>query len=293
MVGSHTMNAHTLTVILPVYHGTDADELQASLDSVLNQTRPPEAIVIVEDGPISPAVDEVITQTCGGDGDEVDVDTHPRVRRLRFTTNQGAGRASAAALEVINTELIARQDCDDISYPERFERQCAQFENDPELSALGTAMTEFSEHPRPDAHVRRLPSTPEEIARYMAMNNPINHPTLMARTADIRDVGGYTDVHFMEDYDLMARLVAAGKTLRNLPEPLVHFRTGEAQYRRRTGSDMWRAEIQMQRNLTAYGIVSRPRAVFNLLLRTGYRMLPRKIYSIAYSCLFTRRTRSR
>ena len=51
---------------------------------------------------------------------------------------------------------------------------------------------------------------------------------------------------------------------------------------------MFAAERQMQRNLVAYGLVSRPRAVLNLVIRTAYRLLPTGLLTAAYARLFHR-----
>ena len=89
----------------------------------------------------------------------------------------------------------------------------------------------------------------------------------------------------MEDYDLYARLLADGARFHNLPEPLTYFRTSASQFERRT-QGMWRAERQMQRNLVSYGLISRPRAVFNLVARTAYRLLPAGLLTRVYGALF-------
>ena len=110
----------------------------------------------------------------------------------------------------------------------------------------------------------------------------------MARTAALRSVGGYQTVHLMEDYDLWARLLAAGYRFHNLPEPLTYFRTSPAQLRRRTGKEMLKAEWQMQRNLVSYGLVSWPRATLNLLIRNTYRLLPQRLLKRVNWFLFHR-----
>ena len=110
----------------------------------------------------------------------------------------------------------------------------------------------------------------------------------MARTAVLRSVGGYQTVHLMEDYDLWARLLAAGYRFHNLPEPLTYFRTSPAQLRRRTGKEMLKAEWQMQRNLVSYGLVSWPRATLNLLIRNTYRLLPQRLLKRVNWFLFHR-----
>lgn len=267
----------TLSALITVYHGNDPAQLAAALASLAAQTRPADEIVIVADGPLSDGVQEVV------DGF---VDKHPTARLVALPDNRGAGPASQAGLETIDSEFTARLDADDIAAPERFARQLAAFAADPALGVVGTAVAEFAADPADAATVRALPEQHAAIARYAKINSPVNNPSVMLRTADVLRVGGYRDVHFMEDYDLYARLLADGVRFRNLPEPLTYFRVTDAQFSRRTGREMFAAERAMQRNLVAYGLVSRPRAVANLLVRTAYRLLPTALLRRAYSRLF-------
>ncbi|MGD7003073.1 glycosyltransferase [Corynebacterium halotolerans] len=267
----------TLSVLVTVYHKIEPEELSASLASLAAQTRPAEAVVIVEDGPLGDGLREVI------DGFLAE---RPESRVVRLARNQGSGPASAAGLETITTDLFARQDADDISNRERFERQLRFFEEHPDVDVLGTAAAEFRENTDNVVGVRRLPTGHGEIAGYLKINNPISHPTMMVRTAAVTETGGYRAVHHMEDYDLMARLLSHGYRFHNLPEPLVYFRTSDAQFARRTGKGMFAAERHMQRNLVSYGLISRPRSWVNLMIRSLYRALPKQLIARVYGTLF-------
>lgn len=267
----------TLSALVTVYHKIDAAELQMSLESLATQTRPAEEIVIVEDGPLGDGLREIIDAFVGA---------RSGARVVRLARNQGSGPASAAGMHTITTDLVARQDADDISLPERFERQLDFLEQHPEVDLVGSAAAEFLGETGNVVGIRRLPTEHDEIAAYLKINNPVSHPTMLARVAAVQDAGGYRAVHHMEDYDLMARMISRGSRFHNLPEPLVYFRTSESQFERRTGTGMFAAERQMQRNLVSYGIVSRPRSWFNLVVRTAYRALPKKFLTRVYGTLF-------
>lgn len=269
----------TLSALITVYHRIAPKDLLASLASLVTQTRPADEIVIVEDGPLGDGLREVI---------ETFLADHATARVVRLARNQGSGHASAAGLKTITTDLFVRQDADDISYPERFEEQVNFFREHPAIAVLGTAATEFRDTTDNVVGVRRLPTEHAEISDYLKINNPISHPTMMARTAAVTDAGGYRAVHHMEDYDLMARLLSHGYRFHNLPEPLVYFRTSSAQFERRTGKGMFAAERQMQQNLVAYGLISRPRSWANLVVRSAYRALPKQLLTRVYGTLFHR-----
>ena len=262
----------TISALVTVYHGTDADDLARALDSLAAQTRPADELVIVVDGPVPEGVRRVVERQ--------------DARVIWLEENVGAGPASQAGLSTIDSDYTARLDSDDAAKPERFARQLAYLEAHPECAALGTAVEEFTRQPGDTGKVRALPEDPHEYAK---MNSPVNNPSVMLRTRAVKQVGGYNDVHFMEDYDLYARLIAGGWQVRNLPEALTDFQVTDAQFSRRTGREMFAAEAQMQRNLVAYGLVSRPRAAFNLAARSAYRALPTGLLRRVYAVLFHRK----
>lgn len=278
----------SVSFLIPVYAGADATQFALTLDSLWTQTRPAEEVVVVEDGPLTDALYAVLDEHQA---------THPELRRVTLARNQGAGPALQTGLGTLTTEFVARIDADDIAYPSRVEKQLAYFAAHPEVDILGTAVTEFDD----DAFtasadlsqslvgIRALPSTHAEILKYAKINTPVNHPSVMMRVSKVKAAGGYQKVHHMEDYDLWGRLLRDGAVFHNMAEPLTYFRTSQSQFARRTGKGMFAAERQMQRNLVSYGLISKPRAVFNLLARTAYRLLPAAALKAAYAALFRRK----
>ncbi|TVS29444.1 glycosyltransferase [Corynebacterium sanguinis] len=265
----------TISALLSAYRNTPAGELRQALDSLARQTRPADEVVVVFDGPVSDDVERLAEGT-------------ENVRVVTLAHNVGLGPALQAGLETITSDYVARLDTDDIAHPERIEKQVAFMEAHPDIAALGTAVREFSGATDLDAGpVRAMPETHEKIAKYTLINSPLNHPSVMLRTAAIKEVGGYQGVHFMEDYDLWARLIAAGKRLHNMPEPLTYFRVSPEQFARRTGREMFAAEREMQARLVSYGLVGPWRARFNLAARTTYRLLPMTLLTRVYTRLFT------
>lgn len=270
------MSMPTIAVLMSVYRGTDAADLAVALQSLAVQTRPADDVLIVFDGPVSEGVRDVV---------EAFVGTHSNARTLPLPENIGLGRACNAGLDTIDADYVARLDSDDAAFPERFERQLAFLEAHPEVAALGTAVEEFEHELGDGDKIRALPENP---AQYAKINSPLNHPSVMFRTQAVKDMGGYQHVPFMEDYDLWARLLADGHQLANLPEPLTYFRVNDAQLRRRATAETRKAERTMQANLVKYGLVSRPRAAANLLVRNLYRALPMGVTRRVYSRLFHR-----
>lgn len=271
-----------LAVLMTVYHKVNSTELDRALESLTQQTLLPDHLVIVEDGPLTAELTAVLDAFA----------PNFAVDRIKLATNQGSGPASQAGLAVITAEWTARADADDISLPERFERQLAylnqQARDGHRLDVIGTAMSEFVGEEDHVVGIRRLPADHESISRYTLLNNPINHPTIMYRTELVKSVGGYQHVPLMEDYDLMARLLAGGAIFHNLDQPLVLFRASTDMFKRRKAQGMFAAERQMQANLRDYGLVGRLRSTANLIVRSTFRVLPVPALKYLYRWLFHR-----
>lgn len=263
-----------LTVLLTVYHKIAPADLRISLESIRHQTVEPAVVVVVEDGPLPPALTAIL-------------DSDPDLRRIALPENQGTALASQRGLEEVTTTWLARQDADDISLPTRFERQL-EAARTLGVDVLGTAALEFDTDPEHPTAVRALPTEHDAIARYARINNPVNNPTVLLRTDAVRAVGGYRHVPFQEDYDLVIRLLGSGYRFHNLPEPLVKFRVTPAQFGRRRSPELTASERVIQRSLIEAGLVSRPRAAVNFLVRSTYRRLPVPAMTAAYKRLFHR-----
>lgn len=268
------MTNSDLTVLLTVYAKIAPEELAASLESLTAQTHPADEVIVVEDGPLTDELYAVL-------------DRFPDTRRFSLPSNLGAAAASQRGLDEVRTEWLARQDADDISRPERFAVQLARAARG-DVDVIGSAVAEFDTDPDAPLAVRALPETHEAIRRYARINNPVNNPTLMVRTEAVRAVGGYRDVPFQEDYDLMVRLLGAGYRFANLPEQLVAFRVSPQQRSRRRSRELLGSEREIQRTLVDAGLVSVPRAGINYLVRSTYRLLPDAAMKAAYTRIFHR-----
>ena len=102
------------SVLLSLYKKERPAYLRQSLDSILAQTMPPSEIVIVEDGELTDELYNVVDEyqrkcTC--------------MKIVKLEKNQGLGKALNEGLKHCSYDIVARMDTDDISKPERFEKQ--------------------------------------------------------------------------------------------------------------------------------------------------------------------------
>ena len=195
-----------------------AEHIGAAIASIREQTFPDFEVVAVDDGSIDDTFG-LLYDWAREDG---------RVRVLQ-TRGRGLVAALASGLAAARGRLVARMDADDIAEPTRLEKQVALMDGDPRIAACGTGVQYFPEEAVRDG-ARRYERwinglvTHEEIARGVFVECPIAHPTLMVRRHILLGVGGYRELGWPEDYDLVLRIWSAGYRMAKVPETLLRWR---------------------------------------------------------------------
>jgi GT2 family glycosyltransferase len=268
------------SLLLSTYGGDDPGFLRdAFLSTVQEQTRRPDEVVLVQDGPVPEALAETIVDLAA---------TSPvPVKHVVMEDNVGLGPALDRGLEACSHEIVARMDADDVSHPERFERQLPLVEAGADI--VGSGLFEFGASIDDVVGRRTPPTDPGEIRRVIRFRDPFNHPTVVYRRSAVLAAGGYTDMALMEDYLLFTRMVDAGARPANVPEALVYYRVGAGAYARRGGLQLLRSELALQRRFRDLGITSRGEYVRNVVVRGGYRLVPEGVRKVAYRSLLANR----
>lgn len=179
---------------------------------------------------------------------------------------------------------VIRQDPDDLSLPDRFTRLLTVMATE-ERDLLGSALIERDGSGR--LWLRRYPRGEVAIRRELARNNPFAHSTVIVRRSLLDAVGGYRRRAFMEDYDLWARMIAAGARVDNLPEPLVLY-SAAGLFTRRAHPASVGAEAAMLTELVRLGLLPAWRAPLLFGGRVGYRLAPDPVKRAAYHAAYRR-----
>ncbi|UKJ65530.1 glycosyltransferase [Cellulosimicrobium cellulans] len=267
------MTATPFSVLLPYYRNDDPAHLRRSFLSVTaDQTRTPDEVVLVEDGPTGHELDATVRGLLEG--------AVVPVQHVRLETNVGLARALEEGLARCRHEIVARQDADDVSRPGRFARQLPLLEQGFDL--VGSAIEELDGRRAGEGLVRVPPTTQADIERRARFASPFNHPTVVFRRTAVREAGGYQHLDLLEDYWLFARMIARGARVANVPEPLVLYRVDAGAYRRRGGRRLLRSEIELQRRMHRIGFTTRAQHVRNVVLRGGYRVLGEPVRRALY-----------
>ena len=256
------------SVLLPVYHRDQPAFLRRAFDSVtVEQSLPPDEVVVVRDGPVGPELAALLSELATTSPVPVVVVELPKNIGLARALEEGLGRCTH--------EIVARMDADDISRPERFGVQVPLVAAGVDI--VGSAIEEFGDEGRVQdarAVVRTPPLSAQEIAAAARFHSPFNHPSVVYRRSAVVAAGGYQDLPLMEDYWLFVRMLHNGAVAMNVPDPLVLYRVGAGAYARRGGRQLLRSELALQWRMWRTGFSSTPQLVRNSFVRGGYRLVP-------------------
>lgn len=231
------------SVLMAVYAGDKAEYVKLAIDSMKNQTVPPDEIVIVVDGPIGADIGAIL------DKEEKQENSTISFNICRLEKNKGLANALNVGLEICRNDLVARMDADDISLPDRCEKELQQFKKNKSLVVCGCNLDEFEtvnecyewendckgkqERKIKIATSRVVPEENKDIRHFMKKRQPVNHPTVMYRKSAVQQVEGYIPLRRKEDFDLFSRMISAGYEFYNVQEHLYLYRIDENNYRRR------------------------------------------------------------
>jgi glycosyltransferase involved in cell wall biosynthesis len=258
---------------MSIYERDECNQIKSSINSILNQTYKPSQFVIVVDGPIPSKISEVLRL----------YENNHEIELYFLESNLGSGLARNFGITKSRNELIGVMDADDISMPERFEKQIDEMIK-LNIDVLGGWIAEFDEDEK-NIQRMRIRETPKEhasIKKYGQYRNPMNHVTLLFKKSFFQKIDGYRKISFYEDYDLVVRFLTAGYTLHNIQEVLVLVRCGNSMFTRRGGFLNVAAEINFFINIYKLRYISFLQLILNLGIRLPVRLVPSGIRKLFY-----------
>ena len=211
-----------VSVIMGTYNC--ADTLEAALDSICCQTYTNWELILWDDGSTDGTYD-LARQYAQRDPARIRLYHDDRNRKLSHALNQCLSHAEG--------ELIARMDADDISHPDRLEKQVDYLRDHPETDLVGTQMMSFDEDG--EAGIIRAPLHP--VPEMLRSRVPIHHATIMTYRSVYEILGGYTEndtVEGVEDLDLWFRFFEKGFAAATMDEVLYDVRMDRNALKRRT-----------------------------------------------------------
>ncbi len=270
------MNSNTdnipFSVLMSVYINDDDTFFDVALTSVLkDQTRTPTQVVLVVDGPIGPEKTMIIERHEEAFPTTLEV--------LRLPRNIGQGPALNQGLKRCKYEYVARMDADDISLPDRFEKQIHFVSNNPEVDLSSGFVEELNSDNL--VNIRKVPLTSPELVRYSKTRSPINHGACIYRRSLVEACGGYNQFHQVQDYALFVNMMRMGAKLMNQPDILVQVRLYD-NYARKSGKKYFIEEFQLAWYFYQIGHIGAGGFIRNLAVRAFPRLLGSRAMGYLY-----------
>lgn len=266
----------TLAVIMSLYKSDVLDYVKLATESILNQSYSDLDFYIQYDGFVQKDVDDYLS---GLKDERIHINRRDENKGLAFSLNE--------LLEIVmplGYEYIARMDADDISMPERFEKQIAYMEAHPETECLGTWAIEIKSDGS-EYYRKQMPETHDGCWKQFMIRDCMIHPTVMFRRSYIEKAGLYSlDTYFGEDTMMWAQGFAAGCKFANVPEYLFKFRLNDDFFNRRRGwkhakgilTLRWKVNKMLHYPVKAYlyavayaGAKMMPKGILNLIYKTA------------------------
>lgn len=203
---------YTVSVLMPAYNAEKY--IREAIDSVLKQTFSDFEFIIIDDGSADRTIDLVLEYT-----DE-------RIKLIRNHENKGLIYTLNKGIELSQGKYIARMDADDISLPERFQKQVEYMDLHDNIAALSCSFlflgTPYEIH---------FPTDHERIRIKLLENTALLHPGVMLRKSMFvkENISYNNNYKHAEDYYLWVDLALKGAELGNLDDVLVHYRQHEGQ----------------------------------------------------------------
>lgn len=214
MMHNNVDNSHLIplvSVLMPVYNGEEY--LREAVDSILAQTLSDFEFIIINDGSTDITEDIILSYN------------DQRIHYYKNEKNLGIVGTLNRGLDLCKGKYIARMDADDVSMPQRFEKQVAYMNTHPDVVACGCLYTVYGKENRGAVDVA---IEADDVRMDMALFCQYAHSTMMLRREILEKhaLRYREDYRHAEDYKLWTELLQYGDMV-NLPEVLHSIRQCE------------------------------------------------------------------
>lgn len=253
----------SFSVLMAVYSGDKEDHVSEALRSIsIESTIQPNQIVLVVDGPVCNSLETLIK-------------SYHDVDAIFLPENVGLSNALNIGLEYCDNDLVFRMDADDVSMPDRFEKQIKFMAENPDISICSAWVAHYDERMEKLIGDRKLPFSDIDNKKYSKMRTPINHPATVFRKSALLKFGGYPNTRLpFEDWWLCLRALNYGFSIYNIQEYLVRVRASKDFHSRRSGIAYLALEYSALSQMRKEGLLSFFWVSVNFIIRTPFRILP-------------------
>lgn len=203
------MSLPRVSVLMPLYN-TPISHLKEAIDSILSQTFTDFEYLILNDSPENTALDEAVRAY-----------SDPRVIYFKNEKNLGLEASTNRLIDESSGEYIAIFDHDDISLPERLEKEVAYLDKNPSTGVVSGQFRVFGN----EDIITENPIESSDIKEALMTVSCVSHTSAMFR----RSVLEKNSIRYEKDYfpassyRIITRL-ALVTDIHNLPDTLLHYR---------------------------------------------------------------------
>lgn len=210
------MNSPSISIILPAFNSEAF--IAEAIRSLLNQAFTDFELIIINDGSTD-RTEEIILSF-----------NDPRIHYHKNEKNSGLIYTLNKAIDLAKGKYIARMDADDICLPERLSIQKSFLDQNDDIAAVAAPVIFIDGAGKETAvwELDRKTVLPVSIKKVMPYENCIAHPSVMIRTAVLKEFRYKEYQKNIEDYDLWLRLLNRGYTIGKTEMPLLLYRVHEA-----------------------------------------------------------------
>ena len=201
-----------ISVIMSTYN-EPAEYIMQAVDSILGQTFSDIEFIVVIDGPTNTAAVELLETYKAKDS---------RIKIVMHEVNKGLVRSLNDALKLASGEYVARMDADDVSFPDRLEKQLEYIEK--HGCDIVAARTIYIDENGVRTGGESLYIPPQRVGRALRITSYLPHPTWLVRRNVYADLGAYRDIDSCEDYDFLLRALRSGYRIEQMNEVLLSYR---------------------------------------------------------------------
>lgn len=219
-----------VAVILPVYKNDKVPYVKLSFDSIINQRYKDIHLYIYigVDGPVGEELEQCLKE----------YEKNERVSVQWFKENRGLAIVLNDLLDICfreGYEFIARMDADDISMPERIDKQMEYLLENPDIDVVGGAIEEIDENGESRGKTIIYPATHEECREFFSRRNPHAHPAVLFRKRFFDKAGCKYRPEYRQNQDTMLWLdgMKAGTKHANISDVVLKFRFTNTLFKKR------------------------------------------------------------
>jgi len=220
-----------ISVLMPVYN-TKEEYLRESIESILNQTFTDFELVIVDDGSKND-IEKIVSSY-----------NDSRIRFYKNEENYGVSKTRNKLMDLSTGEYIAFQDSDDISLPERLNKEVYFLEKHPTISIVGTWLKVF-----PNGRILKNIPYPKYVDFLGGCMT--SQGTIMLRLSNIKNC----DLHYneqlktSEDYNFFVECLKSNLNIANIQEVLYMYRKNHTSLIHTMGDAIGQTDTEVKQSL--------------------------------------------